>query len=445
MKYIPYDYQSKATDFIITHPISALLLDMGMGKSSITLTAIKKLKDLGKVKKVLIIAPIRVAKTTWKNEIIKWEHLKDLKYSIAVGDKNKRINALSETSDIYLINRENVEWLVDKSDIDFDFDMVVIDELSSFKSYDSKRFKAFIKVRPRIKRIVGLTGTPTSNGLMDLFAEYKILDQGERLGKYITHFRNKYFEQDNWCEFIWYLRPGAEEMIYKKISDITISMKALDYLNMPKLLINEIKVELEPSEKRHYKDLKKHMVLELGGLNVVASNSAVLAGKLLQMANGTIYDENKNYITIHNKKLDALEDLIEQANGKSVLVAYWYQSDRDRILNRFPYAKEIKTEKDIDAWNNKNIEVGLIHPASAGHGLNLQDGGSILIWFSLTWSLELYEQTNARLYRQGQKETVVIHHILTKDTIDEEVMKALKDKNTTEQRLLNAVKMEVIR
>ena len=445
MKYIPYDYQSKATDFIITHPISALLLDMGMGKSSITLTAIKKLKDLGKVKKVLIIAPIRVAKTTWKNEILKWEHLKDLKYSIVVGDKNKRINALSETSDIYLINRENVEWLVDKSDIDFDFDMVVIDELSSFKSYDSKRFKAFIKVRPRIKRIVGLTGTPTSNGLMDLFAEYKILDQGERLGKYITHFRNKYFEQDNWCEFIWYLRPGAEEMIYKKISDITISMKALDYLNMPKLLINEIKVELEPSEKRHYKDLKKHMVLELGGLNVVASNSAVLAGKLLQMANGTIYDENKNYITIHNKKLDALEDLIEQANGKSVLVAYWYQSDRDRILNRFPYAKEIKTEKDIDAWNNKNIEVGLIHPASAGHGLNLQDGGSILIWFSLTWSLELYEQTNARLYRQGQKETVVIHHILTKDTIDEEVMKALKDKNTTEQRLLNAVKMEVIR
>lgn len=445
MKYIPYDYQSKATDFIITHPISALLLDMGMGKSSITLTAIKKLKDLGKVKKVLIIAPIRVAKTTWKNEIIKWEHLKDLKYSIVVGDKNKRINALSETSDIYLINRENVEWLVDKSDIDFDFDMVVIDELSSFKSYDSKRFKAFMKVRPRITRIVGLTGTPTSNGLMDLFAEYKILDQGERLGKYITHFRNKYFEQDNWCEFIWYLRPGAEEMIYKKISDITISMKALDYLNMPKLLINEIKVELEPSEKRHYKDLKKHMVLELGGLNVVASNSAVLAGKLLQMANGTIYDENKNYITIHNKKLDALEDLIEQANGKSVLVAYWYQSDRDRILNRFPYAKEIKTEKDIDAWNNKNIEVGLIHPASAGHGLNLQDGGSILIWFGLTWSLELYEQTNARLYRQGQKETVVIHHILTKDTIDEEVMKALKDKNATEQRLLNAVKMEVIR
>lgn len=445
MKYIPYDYQSKATDFIITHPISALLLDMGMGKSSITLTAIKKLKDLGKVKKVLIIAPIRVAKTTWKNEIIKWEHLKDLKYSIVVGDKNKRKNALSETSDIYLINRENVEWLVDKSDIDFDFDMVVIDELSSFKSYDSKRFKAFIKVRPRIKRIVGLTGTPTSNGLMDLFAEYKILDQGERLGKYITHFRNKYFEQDNWCEFIWYLRPGAEEMIYKKISDITISMKALDYLNMPKLLINEIKVELEPSEKRHYKDLKKHMVLELGGLNVVASNSAVLAGKLLQMANGTIYDENKNYITIHNKKLDALEDLIEQANGKSVLVAYWYQSDRDRILNRFPYAKEIKTEKYIDAWNNKNIEVGLIHPASAGHGLNLQDGGSILIWFGLTWSLELYEQTNARLYRQGQKETVVIHHILTKDTIDEEVMKALKDKNTIEQRLLNAVKMEVIR
>ena len=445
MKYIPYDYQSKATDFIITHPISALLLDMGMGKSSITLTAIKKLKDLGKVKKILIIAPIRVAKTTWKNEILKWEHLKDLKYSIVVGDKNKRINALSETSDIYLINRENVEWLVDKSDIDFDFDMVVIDELSSFKSYDSKRFKAFMKVRPRIKRIVGLTGTPTSNGLMDLFAEYKILDQGERLGKYITHFRNKYFEQDNWCEFIWYLRLGAEEMIYKKISDITISMKALDYLNMPKLLINEIKVELEPSEKRHYKDLKKHMVLELGGLNVVASNSAVLAGKLLQMANGTIYDENKNYITIHNKKLDALEDLIEQANGKSVLVAYWYQSDRDRILNRFPYAKEIKTEKDIDAWNNKNIEVGLIHPASAGHGLNLQDGGSILIWFGLTWSLELYEQTNARLYRQGQKETVVIHHILTKDTIDEEVMKALKDKNTTEQRLLNAVKMEVIR
>ena len=445
MKYIPYDYQSKATDFIVAHPISALLLDMGMGKSSITLTAIKKLKDLGKIKKVLIIAPIRVAKTTWKNEILKWDHLKCLTYSIAVGDKNTRLKELNKSSDIYIINRENVEWLVNKSNIPFDFDTVVIDELSSFKDYNSKRFKALISVRPKIKRIVGLTGTPTSNGIIDLFGEYKVLDQGKRLGNYISYYRKTYFTQDSWCEYTWYLKPGAEEKIYKHISDITISMKALDHLKMPKLIINDIPVELDSNERRHYKEFKRHMVLDLNSQSVEAINNADLSGKLLQMANGSIYDGDKNYHTIHDKKLDALEDLIEQANGKNVLVAYWFQSDRDRILKRFPNAVDIRSEKDIDNWNNKSISIGLIHPQSCGHGLNLQDGGSILVWFSLTWSLELYEQTNARLYRQGQKDTVIIYHIITKDTIDEAVLDALKNKSMTQQKLIDAVKMEVSR
>ena len=444
MQYVPYDYQKYAINFIVDKPISALLIDMGMGKSSITLSAIDILLKEKKIKKVLVIAPIRVCKSVWGQEIEKWDHLKHLTYSVAVGSEKKRREALRTNAIIYIINRENVEWLIDKSGLRFDYDMVVVDELSSFKNCNSKRFKAFMKIRHKIKRIVGLTGTPTSNGLMDLFAEYKLLDGGFRLGRYITHFREKYFEQDDWCEFVWYLKEDAEEEIYEKISDITISMKAIDYLKLPPLILNEVRAELDDKDIKAYKTLKNQMLLDYEGKEIDAVNAAVLSNKLLQMANGAIYDENKNVVVVHNKKLDVLEDLIEQANGKSVLVAYWFKHDLVRIKERFE-CKEILDEEDIEDWNKGLIKVGLIHPASAGHGLNLQTGGSTLIWFGLTWSLELYEQTNARLYRQGQKDSVVIHHIITKDTIDEDVMEALKDKEHTQSALINAVKAEVNR
>lgn len=401
------------------------------------------------VRKVLIIAPLRVARDTWPTEIKKWDHLKGLTYSVAVGTEKERMDALKKQSTVYIINRENVDWLVNKSGISFDFDMVVIDELSSFKSYGAKRFKSLLKVRPRIKRIAGLTGTPSSNGLMDLWAEFRILDLGQRLGRYITHYRNTYFMPDKrnaQIVFSYKPRSGAEDEIYQRISDITISMKSVDYLQMPECIINEVPVFLNEKEWKIYADFKENMIAKLGEEEIDAVNAAVLSGKLLQMANGAVYDaENKTHI-IHDKKLDALEDLIEGANGKPVLVAYWFKHDLERIKNRFP-VRQIKTSKDIEDWNNGDIPISVIHPASAGHGLNLQSGGSTLIWFGLTWSLELYQQTNARLYRQGQNETVVIHHIIAKDTIDEDVMLALTRKEKTQASLINAVKanLEVVR
>ena len=401
------------------------------------------------VRKVLIIAPLRVARDTWPTEIKKWNHLKGLTYSVAVGTEKERMAALKKQSTVYIINRENVDWLVNKSGISFDFDMVVIDELSSFKSYGAKRFKSLLKVRPRIKRIAGLTGTPSSNGLMDLWAEFRILDLGQRLGRYITHYRNTYFMPDKrnaQIVFSYKPRSGAEDEIYQRISDITISMKSVDYLQMPECIINEVPVFLNEKEWKIYADFKENMIAKLGEEEIDAVNAAVLSGKLLQMANGAVYDaENKTHI-IHDKKLDALEDLIEGANGKPVLVAYWFKHDLERIKNRFP-VRQIKTSKDIEDWNNGDIPIAVLHPASAGHGLNLQSGGSTLIWFGLTWSLELYQQTNARLYRQGQNETVVIHHIIAKVTIDEDVMLALTRKEKTQASLINAVKanLEVVR
>ncbi|EKA7724940.1 DEAD/DEAH box helicase [Listeria innocua] len=450
MKYNPHEYQSYATDFILSHPISAVFLEMGLGKSVITLSAIFDLcLDSFLVCKVLVIAPLRVARDTWPSEIKKWEHLKGLSYSVAVGTEKERIDALMTRSTMYIINRENVDWLVNKSGIPFDFDMVVIDELSSFKSYGAKRFKSLLKVRPSVNRIVGLTGTPSSNGLMDLWAEFRILDLGQRLGRYITHYRNTYFTPDKrnaQVIFSYKPLPGAEDKIYKQISDITISMKSIDYLKMPECLVNEVSVSLNEKEWNIYSKLKDDMVTKLGDEEIDAVNAAVLSGKLLQMANGAVYDsENKTHI-IHDKKLDALEDLIEGANGKPVLVAYWFKHDLERIKNRFP-VRQIKASKDIEDWNDGNIPIAVIHPASAGHGLNLQSGGSTLIWFGLTWSLELYQQTNARLYRQGQNETVIIHHILTKGTIDEDVMTALTRKEETQASLIDAVKakLEVMR
>jgi len=446
MQYNPHEYQTYATNFILEHPVAAVLLEMGLGKSVITLTAIYELMlNRFEVQKVLVIAPLRVARDTWPAEIEKWEHLEGLTYSVAIGMEAERLAALRCPAHLYLINRENVDWLITKSGIPFDFDMVVIDELSSFKSHAAKRFKSLLKVRPMVKRMVGLTGTPSSNGLMDLWAEFRILDMGQRLGRYITHYRNNFFVPDKRNQqmvFSYKPRPGAEDAIYRLISDITISMKSADFLKMPECIINEVPVALSEKEWSVYQALKEDMVVDLKDEEIDAVNAAVLSGKLLQMANGAVYNEEKDIIHIHDRKLDALEDLIEGANGKPVLVAYWYNHDLQRIKERFS-VREIKTSQDIKDWNNGDIPVAVIHPASAGHGLNIQFGGSTIIWFGLTWSLELYQQTNARLWRQGQNDTVVIHHIIAKDTIDEDVMKALRKKEKIQSALIDSVKARI--
>ncbi|MFM1524785.1 MULTISPECIES: SNF2-related protein [Helcococcus] len=443
MEFIPHKYQEYAIRFIEENKISALFLSMGLGKTSITLTAIDSLLfDYFDVSKVLVIGPLRVARDTWAEEIEKWDHLKELEYSLVMGSEKERLKALENKADIYIINRENIDWLVNKSGFSFNFDMVVIDELSSFKSHQSKRFKSLLKVRPRIKRIVGLTGTPASNGLMDLWAQFRILDMGERLGKFITHFRNEYFipdKRNGQIIFSYKPKEDTESRIYRKLSDISVSMESMDYLDMPELIINNVKVSMDEKEYGIYKTLKDEMVVSLKGEDIDVINAAALSNKLLQLASGSIYKENKEYIKVHDRKLDKLEDLIEGANGKPVLIAYWFKSDLERIKERFDVV-ELKESKDLKRWNKGEIPIAVIHPASAGHGLNLQAGGSTLIWFSLTWSLELYQQTNARLYRQGQKETVVIHHIITKNTMDEEVIKALQRKEKTQSALINAVK-----
>lgn len=443
MKYFPHDYQRYATDFIINNPISAVLLEMGLGKSVISLSAINELMlDYFDVSRTLVIAPLRVANSTWPDEIKKWDHLKHLSYSVVIGSEKERLDALGKPAHIYLINRENVDWLITKSGIPWKFDMVVIDELSSFKSYQAKRFKSLLKVRPKLKRIVGLTGTPSSNGLMDLWAEFRLLDMGERLGRYITYYRQNFFVPDKRNQqmiFSYKPKDGAEKKIYSLISDITISMKSKDFLKMPECIMNEVIVTLSDKEQKLYDSLKQDMVLSLEENEIDAINAAALSNKLLQMSNGAVYNDDKESLHIHDRKLDALEDLIEGANGKPVLVAYWFKHDLEKIKDRFD-VREIKSAKDISDWNEGKIPVALIHPASAGHGLNLQAGGSTLIWFGLTWSLELYQQTNARLYRQGQDSTVVIHHILTKGTIDEDVMKALKAKEKIQDALIDSVK-----
>ena len=446
MRYVAHNYQNYAKDFILAHKVSALFLDCGLGKTITTLTAINELMyDSFEISKVLIIAPLRVAQSTWKEEIEKWDHLNLLRYSVAVGDEKERLKALKQNSDIYIINRENVDWLVTKSGIDFNFDMLIIDELSSFKSHTSKRFKSLLKIRPYFERVVGLTGTPSSNGLMDLWAEFRVLDLGERLGRYITYYRNEYFlpdKRNGAVIFSYKPQPNAEERIYRRLADITISMKSTEYLKMPELILNELEINLDEEDQMKYKKFKKEMVMTIQEKEIDAINAASLSNKLIQLANGSIYDEDKNFYEIHNKKLDKLEEIIESANGKPVLIAYWFKADKERIEKRFK-VREIKTADDIKQWNKGMIDLALIHPASAGHGLNLQSGGSTLVWFSLTWSLELYQQTNARLYRQGQKDTVVIHHLITKNTIDEDIMKSLKRKDKTQESLMKAVKARI--
>ena len=450
MQYNPHSYQQFAAEYIETHPVAAVLMDMGLGKTSITLTALANLLfDSFEIHKVLVIAPLRVASVTWSAEIEKWEHLHLLQYSVAVGTEAERLTALNAQADIYIINRENVQWLIEKSGVPFDFDMLVVDELSSFKNCQSKRFKALIKARPKVKRVVGLTGTPSSNGLMDLFAEFKLLDMGARLGRFIGQYRTAYFSPDKRNGQIIYsykALPNAEQQIYEKISDITISMKSTDHLKMPECINIQYEVELSEEEKKKYEELKKGLILQLQDGEITAANAASLTGKLSQMANGAVYSDDKSILEIHQRKLDALEDIIESANGRPLLVAYWYKHDLERITKlldrmKIPYAR-ISSAGCITRWNQGKIAVGLIHPASAGHGLNLQAGGNHLVWFGLTWSLELYQQTNARLWRQGQKETVVIHHILAAGTVDERVMKALDTKDKTQSALMDAVKAE---
>lgn len=443
MQYKPHRYQEFAKEHIIRHAVAALFLDMGLGKTVITLTAIKELMyERFEIQKVLVIAPLRVARDTWPAEIRKWDHLAGLTYAVAVGSQAERLAALRSKADIYIINRENVTWLVEESGLPFDYDMVVIDELSSFKSYRAKRFKSLLSVRRTIKRIVGLTGTPSSNGLMDLWAQFRLLDLGERLGRYISRYRERYFLPDKrnaQVVFTYKLKPGAEEQIYNAISDITISMKSEDYLDLPPCIHNVVKVALSEREREVYERFRKEMVISLGGEEIDAMNAAALSNKLLQMANGAVYDDRHTGHQIHDRKLDALEDLIEAANGRPVMVCYWFRHDLERIRGRFD-ARELKTAKDIEEWNDGKIPVALVHPASAGHGLNLQYGGCTLIWFGLTWSLELYQQTNKRLHRQGQKYTVVIHHIVADGTIDELVLAALHRKDQTQTALIDAVK-----
>ena len=449
MKFIPHKYQKYAIDFIKQHTISALLLDMGLGKTAISLTAVNDLMlDSFEVHKVLIIAPLRVARFSWGAEIRKWDHLKNLRYSIVVGTEKERRTALQQKADIYIINRENLPWLIENSK--FDYDMVVVDELSSFKNHQAKRFKALMKVRPSVKRIVGLTGTPSSNGLMDLFAEFKLLDMGQRLGRFIGQYRTAYFQPDKMNGMVVYSYkplPDAEEKIYEKISDITISMKATDHLQMPALISSCYEVELSAAERQKYEQLKKDLVLPIGYDEITVANAAALSGKLCQLANGAIYDDDNKAVRIHDRKLDALEDIIESMNGRPLLVAYWFKHDYDRITERLselkvPFSK-LDTDESIVKWNSGEIPVALIHPASAGHGLNLQSGGSTLVWFGITWSLELYQQTVARLWRQGQKNTVVIQHIITKNTIDENIMAALDKKEHTQTALIEAVKANI--
>ncbi|EFL94277.1 DEAD/DEAH box helicase [Mobiluncus curtisii] len=447
MHYQPHNYQRQATQYIIDHPEAAILLGMGLGKSVITLTAIWQLMlDYFTISRVLVIAPLRVARDTWSAEIAKWDHLDGLAVAVAVGTKQDRLAALAKSAMVTIINRENIPWLVNQLNGSWPFDMVVIDELSSFKNHRAKRFTALVKMRPFVKRWVGLTGTPASNGLMDVWAQFRLLDGGERLGRFITRYRERWFVPDkrNGMQVFTYKpRAGAEDEIYGAIGDMTLSMRTTDHLQLPELTVTTTSVKLEPKERKVYEQLKADLVLQLGDETIDAANAAALSGKLLQLASGAIYTGDGDWASVHDRKLDALEDLVEATNGNPLLVAYWFTHDRERITARFPQARELKTSADIEAWNKGEITFGLIHPASAGHGLNLQAGGHLLVWFSLTWSLELYQQTNARLYRQGQSEPVTITHLVAEGTLDEAVLRALDVKDATQAALINAVAQEI--
>lgn len=451
MLYVPHDYQKHTTEFILKNIACGCFLDCGLGKTAITLTAIGELLyEEFEIDRVLVIAPLRVAEDTWDRECMKWEHLKHLRISKVLGSEHERMKALDAIADIYIINRENVEWIVRYYGSKWPFDMVVVDELSSFKSAKSRRFKALRKVRPLMARIVGLTGTPAPNGLIDLWPQVYLLDMGERLGKTLTGYRERYFNPDKRNRtviFSWKPKPDAEQAIYKKLSDICISMKSEDWLELPERIDNIVKVRLPEKAMERYLKLESELLLPFKEGDVVANTAAVLANKLLQMANGAVYDESGKIQEIHTAKLEALADIAEAANGNPVLIFYTYEHDLLRLQSRLKGYKprELKTQDDIRDWNEGRVQVMLAHPASAGHGLNLQAGGNTIIWFGLTWSLELYQQSNARLHRQGQKKAVVIHHLVAEGTMDELVMKALAGKEAGQEALLEAVKARIAR
>lgn len=444
MKFVPYPYQEAAIRWVLDRPASGLFLGMGMGKTVVTLTAINELLfDRLEAARVLVIAPLRVARDTWAREAAKWDHLRRLRVSVVLGDARERLAALERPAEVYVINRENVPWLCETL-FDWPFDMVVIDELSSFKSVQAKRFKALRKVRGRIRRIVGLTGTPAPNGLIDLWPQIYLLDRGERLGKTVGAYRARYFTPDRANGHIVYsyrLLPGADEAIQARIADVCMSLRKEDYLSLPGQLYETVEITPPPALLKQYRQFERDRIMEAmdGDGEIVALNAAALTGKLLQFANGAIYDDNGNSHLIHNLKLDALEDLIEAANGEPVLVFYAFKHDRDRIMRRVP-CRELATSEDIDAWNRKEIPVALAHPASVGHGLNLQEGGHIIIWFGLTWSLELYQQANERLNRPGQTHVCRIYHLVLKGTHDERVLAALERKDTSQRALIDALR-----
>lgn len=440
-----HDYQKYAVDFIIEHPYCALLLDMGLGKTLSTLTAAKELIDLEIADDFLVIAPKPVALDTWPAEIAKWDHLKGLTYSVVLGSPKQRLEALKKKADFYIINRENVGWLVDYYKTAWPFKNVIIDELSSFKSPAAQRFKALRKVRPKMQRVIGLTGTPAPNSLIDLWSQIYLLDRGERLETTISRFRDRYCYGINMGQFMDYrIKEGAEAEIYEKIDDIAISMKAKDYLKLPKRTDNVVPISLSGKAMKQYQQLERDLLLPLDASDITAANAAVLANKLLQAANGCIYDENKEAQEIHAEKLDALERIIDEAQGQPILIFYSYKHDRDRIKAKFKQAKDLDVDAgDVETWNRGEIQVLLAHPQSAGHGLNLQYGGHIIVWFGLTWSLEYYQQANARLDRQGQTKPVIVHHLVAKDTYDERVMDVLSGKETNQNALMSALKAKL--
>lgn len=450
MIFKPHSYQTYAIKQIKTLPSVGLLLDMGLGKTVITLTAISDLIAMGEVEKVLVVAPLQTALNTWPDELAKWEHLTGLRMSLILGDADKRADAAVADADIYVINRENVAWLCEWFKGALPFDMLIIDELSSFKSPSAKRFKALRKKLPYFKRVVGLTGTPASNGYLDLWSEIYLLDKGERLGKFVTHYRSRYFTPDrlNYQTgqvYSWKLLPGAKEKIDKKLSDICVSMKAVDYIQMPDRIDSEVFVQMDEAERKSYDRFERDYILKLDDGDVVGLNAAAVQGKLLQIANGFAYDTNGKAHTIHGRKIGALEELKEAAAGRPLLVYYSFIEDKARILEHFKDAQALTSPLQIAAWNAGKIPMLVAHPASAGHGLNLQAGGNTIVWYGLPWSLELYQQANARLYRQGQKSTVYVYHILTKDTHDIDVLTALRNKNTTQESLLAALKARIRR
>lgn len=444
MRFKPHDYQEYAISYLVTHPVAALFLDCGLGKTATALMAINELAlDYFEVGRILVIAPLRVAVNTWPDEIAKWDDFRDISFSLVTGTEKERRAALMKPALLYITNRESVPWLVEKGY--FSFDMVVIDELSSFKNYRSQRFRALRSVRSRVKRIIGLTGTPAPNSLMDLFGEIGILDMGERLGRYITRFREQYFVPDKRSrEIIYSYKPkdGAEDAIYQRISDICISMCSRDLLKMPDLVTADVEVRMSEQEQELYDRLEREMFLPFRDTEIDAASAASLSSKLHQMADGAVYGDGEQVLGIHERKYEALEDIIEESCGKPILIAYWYRFEKEELMRRFD-AVPIDSKESIQDWNAGKIPVAILHPASAGYGLNLQQGGCHLVWFSTIWSLELYQQTNDRLFRQGQTGTVVIQHLVTKGTVDEDVMQALARKNLTQEALMMAVRARI--